>query len=121
MSVSFLTKLIKADGVYFEGRKAAGYRIVIQCDKLDRKTSGGLEAYGSESEYMRNMRGINTGVVVSVGSDAYKGDHLKSEWVKVGDRVRYGTYSGDLYEENDRFYRIINDEDIYEVLENEYT
>lgn len=117
MSVNFLTKVQRADGVYPEGRKAAGYRIVIQCDKLDRKTEGGLDAYSGEGEYMRNQRGINTGVVVSVGSDAYEGDHLKSVWVKEGQRVRFGTYSGDLYEENERFYRIINDEDIYEVLE----
>lgn len=119
MSVNFMTKVIRADGEYPEGRKAAGYRLVVQCDKLERTRESGMDPYGSDTEYMRNQRGINTGVVVSLGVDAYSGDHLKSAWVKVGDRVRFGTYSGDLYEENERFYRIINDEDIYEVLEDD--
>lgn len=116
MSVKFLTDFIKATGTdYPEGRAAAGYRIVIECDKLERKTAGGVQPY-TNAEYERHVRGINTGVVVSVGEFAYKNESLGGAWCKVGDRVRFGTYSGDVYEEGGKFYRIINDEDIYEVI-----
>lgn len=116
MSVDMATDLIPATGKDYKGRKAAGYRLVVECDGLERKSSGGIEVF-SNQEYERHVKGINTGCVVSVGDDAYSGEHLKSQWVKKGDRVRFMQYGGDMYRDGDKYYRIINDEDIYEVFE----
>ena len=118
MSIEFTTDLIPADGKgYPEGRKAAGYRLVIQLDSLEQDTASGITAYSNE-EYMRYVRGIHTGMIVDVGEFAYcNTDSLGGVWAKKGDRVRFKVYGGDVYKEGGKYYRIINDEDIFEILE----
>ena len=115
MSVEQATNLIHATGKGFSGRKAAGYRLIVECDGLNEKTVGGIIVDSSDKHEGR-VKAINTGLVVSVGDQAYKSTHLGGQWVEVGQRVKFQQYGGDLYSVDGIWYRTINDEDVFEVF-----
>ena len=123
MSVEQDTALIPATGDHYKGRKAAGYRIVVECDGLEQGlTEGdseflkGFQMHSTDNLEAR-LKAVNTGTIVSVGEQAYKSAHLGgSAWAKEGDRIRFQQYGGDMYTEGGIYYRIINDEDVWEIL-----
>ena len=53
---------------------------------------------------------------MEIGPQAFKGFHDGSNWCEVGDRVAFAKHAGVLMEDDGKYFRIINDEDIYARL-----
>lgn len=97
-----------------------GFRVLVELADVEKKSKGGiiLTHEGGESVH---KRGQETAVVVELGPTAFKAYDDGQPWCKVGDKVRIIRYSGNVIEDTDtgKMYSIINDEDIYAVLEDE--
>lgn len=115
MSLDFYTDQVPARGENYNGEKAAGYRLIIELDGVKKDTGSGLVAYTDE-EYTRWLKSVNTGCVVSVGEYAYQGSHFQGPWCKLGDRVRFQLRGGDLITMGGKYYKVINDEDVFTIL-----
>lgn len=87
----------------FRAAKAAG---IVIADTDDKK---------------RREAGTSRGVVLAVGSDAFKGFYYSAHgtldgfkpWVEVGDYVAFAKYGGAVVTDNGKDYIILNDEDIF--------
>lgn len=87
-----------------------GHRVLIYPEPVENVTASGIiinTGDNIERERLAQLRGV----IVEVGSTAW---HDQPEpWVKVGDKVIFGKYSGLIYKGDDELeYRIINDLDI---------
>jgi co-chaperonin GroES (HSP10) len=87
-----------------------GHRILIYPEPVEETTASGIvinTGNNIERERLAQLRGV----VVEVGSTAW---HDQPEaWVKPGDKIIFGKYSGLIYKgDDDLEYRIINDLDI---------
>lgn len=87
-----------------------GHRVLIYPEPVETKTASGIitsTGDNIERERLAQLRGT----VVEVGNTAW---HDQPEaWVKPGDKVIFGKYSGLIYKGDDeKEYRIINDLDI---------
>jgi co-chaperonin GroES (HSP10) len=87
-----------------------GHRVLIYPEPVETTTESGIivsTGNNIEKERLAQLRGT----VVEVGNTAW---HDQPEaWVKAGDKVIFGKYSGLIYTGDDeQEYRIINDLDI---------
>ena len=87
-----------------------GHRVLIYPEPVENVTASGIiinTGDNIERERLAQLRGV----IVEIGSTA---QHDQPEpWVKVGDKVIFGKYSGLIYKGDDELeYRIINDLDI---------
>lgn len=105
--------------------KPVGYRVIIRPYQLPKNTAGGLARYGSDDEWEREQRSVDYGEVLAVGPDAFKGDGMEGFAVSVGDWVRFKMYAGQMFRYKDEYgrgngewYAVINDQDIYTIMEN---
>lgn len=99
----------------------AGHRVLIDVDLAELETDWGFNIGGDKN--LENAAMI-TGTVVAVGPQAWKafGPNFTGEpWAKVGDRIMYSKYSGNVIfdPETDIEYKIMNDEDITAVITGE--
>jgi co-chaperonin GroES (HSP10) len=125
----------KACGIYRDGTVIfpAGYRILVRSIEASNELTATqaedapkLKELGfitkSNDQLERETLGNDGGIVVAIGSGAYKGPHLKDSppWVELGQIIRFARYQGIKCEvplNSDKWYRFINDEDptgIYE-------
>lgn len=93
------------------------HRVLVKPDKLEEKTSSGIIIQHDK----REEAAVEKGVVVRVGSTAYKefGTLADDQGVKPGARVTYAKYAGKVIMDGDTKYILLNDEDIVGVLEDE--
>lgn len=97
----------------------AGYRVLIKPDQIEeldphlkRAKAAGLII--QESSLDREQSGVDTGVVLSIGPDAFK--DFKQPWCKVGDRIAYAKHAGKLIKQDQTQFLVINDEDVVAVI-----
>jgi co-chaperonin GroES (HSP10) len=97
-----------------------GFRVLVELDRLEKTSTGGI-ILAREGGDRRHQAGQETATVVALGPTAFKGFDDGEPWCKVGDRVRIVRYSGNTIEDekNEKMYSIINDEDVYAVIEDE--
>ena len=93
------------------------HRVLVKPDKLEEKTAGGIIIQYDK----REEAAVEKGVVVLVGSTAYKefGTTAEEQGIVPGARVSYAKYAGKTMMDGDTKYILLNDEDIVGVLENE--
>lgn len=115
------------------------YRILVKPDEVHKETEMGIQQMSDNEWEMRSLA-VDTGTVLELGPNAFAGDHFAESRedadkagsrdigedvpVKVGDRVRFVKFAGHWYRERDQFgidrgpyYRIINDVDVLQVIE----
>lgn len=93
--------------------KPVGYRVLVEPDKVEEKTKGGL--FLPQTTQDREQQAAIKGTVVAVGEHAWKEDG--EPWAKVGDRIIFAKYGGFEVEDDGKAYRLLNDEDIVAVIE----
>lgn len=95
--------------------KACGYRIVVQPEDDEKKTEGGIIIPSKERAEQE------IGKLVAVGDLAWSDHGDGTPWAKVGDRVLYSKYGGKIIDDpgSGIRYRILNDEDVYCVIESD--
>lgn len=94
----------------------AGHRVLIKLDVVEEKSEGGIIINSNPDSMKGEQQGVEAGTVVSLGPTAYK-DFTGEAWCKVGDRVNFKRYEGVYKEVDDEHYRIVNDEDIFAIIE----
>ena len=105
-------------------RLPVAHRVVVQLAKVDdgeQISKGGIITRASltESELRREMSAQEEGIVVAIGPTAFKDFGGAEAWCNVGDKVFIVRYSGTNFidEETGDMFRIINDEDIYAIIQ----
>ena len=99
------------------GFKPCDIKVVVYLD--DAKFGEGIIKMvedDKEKEAYKQTKGI----IVDIGVNAFKAWHYDDESTlpKIGDRVEIGLYCGKVKEGDDgKTYRIVNDDDIWAILE----
>jgi co-chaperonin GroES (HSP10) len=94
-------------------RNVAGWTLLVRLDEIDKK-QGLIELPGDT--VMRRELAQTRGTVLSIAHGAWN-DEPKPR-CKVNDRVLFRQYAGEMLDvEGTEKYRIINDKDVYAVLE----
>lgn len=97
------------------GINVVGPRVLIKPVEIENKTKSGI-VLSTDTENEREKLAATTGTVIDVGTDAYW--DKKEPWCKVGDKVTFAKYAGMLYKGRGGVeYRIIKDEDITSILD----
>ena len=96
----------------------AGHRVLVVQDKLEEVD----DVYASAKKFgikliedKREQAGVDTGIVVQLGFNAFKAFDTGEPWCSVGSRVAFARYSGKLIKDGDQEFMILNDEDILYV------
>ena len=112
------------------GIQPLGRRILIQPDKIEETTDGGIVLPSQEMD--KHQQAVTSGTVVAVGEDAnvhgaedvyrvedgvmklveQRVDHLKTAPPEPGNRVLYARHGGLEIKRNGVPYRMVNDQDI---------
>lgn len=103
--------------------KPAGHRVIVKPDKLDDVDNKMLSQHLRDSGFeiarenkQRQEGSVVTGVLIAVGSTAWKAFDDGEPWANVGDRVYFAKYGGYTIDEDGETYRLLNDEDITAVV-----
>jgi co-chaperonin GroES (HSP10) len=98
--------------------------VLIEIDNEEKVSAGGIILTASESEYQRRVYAKETGVILSMGSNAFF--DMGEIKPKVGDRVMFKRYSGveatfesvsePSRDRKTKKQRVMNDKDIYLIL-----
>lgn len=105
-------------------RLPVAHRILVQLERVDdgeQRSAGGIITRRSltDSELQRDMAAQEEGTVVAIGPTAFKDFGGGEAWCKEGDKVFIVRYSGTNFvdKETGDMFRIINDEDIYAIIQ----
>lgn len=94
-----------------------GHRILVRPLEISTQSAGGIVIV-TEGQKEREDMANTTGEVIEMGPEVFH--DCSSVWCLPGDRVVFAKYSGLLYLGKDgRKYRIINDENIVAVLDDD--
>ena len=97
--------------------KAAGSKIIIEIDKEADKSAGGIQLI--ESDVRREQDKRYEGILVKVGDIAFYDmvrEHSRIEQgfaPRVGDKIFFVKFSGIEIKRGDKYYRIMDDENVY--------
>jgi co-chaperonin GroES (HSP10) len=113
--------------------RVPGHKILIKPDPIEveqelSKENSALAAMGFkvadvDGSKEREKKATTTGTLVAVGPMAWKAFDGEKEgwepWAQIGEKVMFGRYAGDLitHPETKEEYMLLNDEDLYLVLE----
>lgn len=115
--------------VNLSGIYPVGDRILVLPDDLKMTTDGGIAI--PDSVLKEHFYAQNIGKLIAVGPDSWlhhieRGPGGNTEvgyrgpFAKVGDRVMFDRYGGEMKEGKDgRIYRILNDKDITAIVDDE--
>ena len=100
------------------------HRIIVKQDKLEEKDETFKAARNSGiiipnlDERAREQAAIDTGVVVAIGSTAFKDFGAESPPIKLGDYVVFAKHAGRLITDpdSDEKFVALNDEDVIAIL-----
>lgn len=99
-------------------KKPCGHRVVVKLKKVEETTESGI-VIATSTNLKREQYGVEEAYVTQIGKTAFLAFDDGKPWCKIGDLVAITKYSGKDYEDGDDIYRIINDEDVMAVLEDE--
>ena len=105
-------------------RIPVAHRVLVKLENIDAGellSEAGLilRRALTENEIRREMAAQEEGTIVALGPTAFKDFGDGSKWCNVGDKVFIVRYSGTNFmdEETKEMFRIINDEDIYAIIQ----
>lgn len=88
-----------------------GGHVLVLPDKVEEKTEGGI--YLPPTVQEQEQAAATSGIVISIGPQAWKDLDDGKPWAAIGDRVNYPRYAGVVMKGNDDVeYVLINDNDI---------
>jgi len=98
--------------------KGAGPRIIIEVIPVKETTAGGIHL--TKETIRREQDLVTEGILIDKGEIAFRDMCPNGRPPQIGDRVYFVKYSGKEIKVNDKYYRIVNDEDVYvyEIGEN---
>jgi co-chaperonin GroES (HSP10) len=99
-----------------EDLKPVEFNVVVELDRTEEKTAGGILLPGQKVE--RNRLEETAGTLVAVSPFAFNYDEWPADARKpqLGDRVYFARYAGILQEFDGRWARIVKDKDIVAVV-----
>lgn len=107
--------------------KATFYRVLVKVDRtkkqeeVQRYKDMGLELPDSFKEDEYSASAQTTGIVVEIGPEAFDAKVCKGPQYKVGDRVIFQSHRGirikRIEDGKSSMYRLLNDDDIWAVVE----
>lgn len=94
----------------------AGYRVLVKLKQID-EVKGKIEIPSHIQD--AHKRATQEAYVIEIGHCAWKAIHDGEPWCKVDDLVLIAKYSGEdrIDKATGDIYRIINDEDIFAIVE----
>lgn len=94
----------------------AGHRVLVKVDESEKVTKGGIIIADSIAD--KNTEANIFGIVVAVGTNAWKAFDGGEPWAAVGDRVAFAKYGGFIIQDpdNGEKFRLLNDDDITAVI-----
>jgi len=95
---------------------AAGARVIIEIEPIKEKSKGGIIL--TEESVRREQDTISEGIIVALGEIAFLDMCPSGLHPKIGDKVFFIKFAGKEIKRDDKYYRIINDEDVYAYEEN---
>lgn len=93
--------------------QVAGWAVLVKLDPVEKQSAGGI-AY-SETKIAQDELAQTRGVVLNIGPHAWHDE--PGPRCQVGDRIVFRQYQGEMIEGDGAKYRIINDKDVYALLE----
>lgn len=95
-----------------------GHRVLLEVKEAELETEWGFEIV---SDKKLEDAAMTEGVLVAMGDQAWKAfgpEFSGKPWAKIGDRVYFSRYSGNVITDPDteKQYKIMNDEDIIAVV-----
>jgi len=95
-----------------ENLKAAGAKIIVEIEAVEEETEGGIIL--PEDHTRREQDTISEGILIEVGPVAFYdmvvGDIPPPQ---IGNKVLFVKFAGLEIKRDEKFYRIMNDEDVY--------
>lgn len=102
------------------------HRIIVKPDKIEDKDPHFKAARAAgivivDEERKREQAAVDTGVVVSIGSTAFKDFGADRDTIKVNQRICYAKYGGKAIEDpaTGETFVALNDEDVIAILSQE--
>lgn len=98
-----------------EKHEALGYRILVKVDEVEEVKAlknSSLVIVKSDRLIDNESAAVDTGIVVDIGRNAFKGYVDPTPWVEIGDRVSFLRHAGAIRKVNGQDYRILNDNDL---------
>lgn len=97
------------------GVNVVGPRVLVLPTSVSNKTASGI-ILSTDDINERERMAATTGTVIDVGVGAY--EDYPEAWCKVGDKITFAKFAGTLYRGRGGIeYRVIKDEDVTSVLD----
>lgn len=98
-----------------------GHRVLVSLEPIEEKSKGGI-LLTTEDRKQMYQKAMTEATVEALGINAFKAFDDGIPWCKVGDKVLITKYCGEDREDPDNgmTYRVINDEDILAILEDNH-
>ncbi len=99
--------------------KVKGYRLLIEIDKVETVSEGGIIIIVNERDERMEASASQLGTVVGVGATCWKGKFEQDPWCYEGDYILFSKHSGRFVydpDDNDKEYMVINDTDVLTVI-----
>ena len=99
----------------------AGHRLIVKPDNIEdidpvlasAKRSG---IHIPDMAARMEQTNVDTGIVISIGPNAWKAFDGGEPWAQVGDKVIYAKYGGKLVKDGEEKFLILNDDDLLGVI-----
>lgn len=97
--------------------KPCGHKLVVKPIEVEEKTKGGIILPETVKE--NEQRNVVKGIITEIGSQCWKEFSDGKPWAEVGDKIVFARHSGIILkdEEDEKEYRVINDEDVICIIE----
>ena len=97
-------------------KKPCGHNVLVKLKKVEEVSRGGII---TSLNTTREQKAAEQAYVEMLGPSAYKGFDDGTPWCEVGDLVAIKMYSGVDYTHKGEVYRVLLDDDVMAVLEDE--
>lgn len=95
--------------------KVCGWTLLVRCDPIEKTAGGGVIELPLDT-VMRRELAQTRATVLTIGEHAWSDEEAPR--CAVGDRILFRQYAGEMLDvEGTEKYRIINDKDVYALLE----
>jgi co-chaperonin GroES (HSP10) len=91
--------------------KAYGAKVLLEIEAVEKMTEGGIEL--PDEIVRREQDEITEGKLVSLGEIAFDEMLSKENYPPIGTTLHFIRFAGVEIKRNGKFYRIVNDIDIY--------
>lgn len=90
---------------------AAGPKLIIEIEPIEKTSEGGIVL--TEETVRREQDTVSEGILAGIGEIAFEHMCPSGNCPKIGDKVYFIKFAGKEIRWDGKYYRIINDEDVY--------